>query len=94
YRALGDDRRVRRLWEGVARELPGGGGCRLQILAEVAKARERAGDLEGACATAEEALSAATVLQARGALHPPHLMDRLTRKVDRLGRLLQSSRSQ
>ena len=89
HRALGDGRRVGMLWEEAVRDHPWGDGHRPRILAEVAKVRERAGDLAGAHAAAEEALSAATALHARGTLHPPHLMDRLTRKVDRLGRLLQ-----
>ena len=75
-------------WEEAARDHPWGDGHRPRILAEVAKARERAGDLAGAHAAAEEALSAATALHARGTPHPPHLMDGLMRKVSRLGRLL------
>jgi len=86
YRALGDDRRVRRLWEGAAGELRGEAGCRLQILAEVAKARERAGDLEGACAVVADALSTANAGQDGGA---PRLLERLTRRMDRLMHLLE-----
>ncbi len=90
YRALGDDRRVRRLWEEAARALPREAGRRLPILAEVAKARERAGDLDGACAVVADALSTATAGQDGGA---PHSLEHLRRRMGRLMHLLERRRS-
>jgi hypothetical protein len=89
HRALGDDRRVRMLWEEAARDHPWGDGHRPRILAEVAKVRERAGDLAGARAAATEALRAVTACHTRWGHHAPTFLDRLTRKVERLNRLLE-----
>jgi len=86
-RALGDDRGVRRLWEEAAQGVLGEDGHRAQILAEVAKARERAGDLEGARAAAASALRAAAGQQCGAP--PGNLLERLARRVNRLGRLLE-----
>ena len=89
HRALGDDQRVRTLWEEGARDHPWGDGHRPRILAEVAKVRERAGDFAGARAAATEALRAVTACHTSGGHHAPTFLDRLTRKVERLNRLLE-----
>jgi uncharacterized protein len=88
YRALGDDGRARSMWEEAARGGRAGDGYHAQIREEVAKARERAGDLIGARAAAQDAIRLACADQMGG---PPArctlFLDRLRRRVERLGRL-------
>ena len=88
YRTLGDSVRARILWEEAARACPEVGHYRARVLAEVAKARERTGDLAGAREAAEDALREASVDGAGQA--SPHLAlfrDRLRRRAARLVRL-------
>ncbi len=87
YRALGDDGRARTLWEEAARVCPDDGRYRPQILMEVAKVRERAGDLAGAHAAVGEALRVASTDQMSAHPRSTLLLDRLRRRAERLVRL-------
>jgi uncharacterized protein len=88
YRELGDDGRAQSMWEDAARTFPAGDGrYRAQILVEVAKVRERSGDPAGARAAAEEALRAVSAEQVCAPTRMAPHVERLRRRVERLGRL-------
>jgi len=88
YRALGDVPRGAALWEEAARSWSGTDRYRAQVLFEVARVREQAGDRVGAREAAEESLRVA--LASLHGVTPclPTFMERLNRKVTRLTRPL------
>jgi uncharacterized protein YprB with RNaseH-like and TPR domain len=86
YRVLGEEARSRALWEEAARTCPDAGRYRSLILAEVAKVRQRAGEIVGARAAAEEALRVAALDLVSAAPRSPLLVDRLRRRIERLDR--------
>jgi len=86
YRVIGKDGRSRALWEEAARTCPGAGRFRALILVEVAKVRERDGDLAGARAAAEEALRVTSLDLGGAGPHASLFLDRLRRRVERLDR--------
>jgi uncharacterized protein YprB with RNaseH-like and TPR domain len=87
YRVIGEDGRSRAVWEEAAQACPDAGRYRSLILAEVAKVRERAGEMTGARAAAEEALRAASLDLASATPRAPQLLDHLRRRIERLDRL-------
>jgi hypothetical protein len=86
YRAIGEDGRSRAVWEEAARTCSDAGRYRSLILAEVAKVRQRAGDIASARAAAEEALRVASLNLVSAASGSPLFLDRLRRRIERLDR--------
>ena len=85
YRILGDERRARERWEEAAGRSDERDRYQAQVMAEVARAREACGDRDGAREAAQEALRIADSLATSRAACPAPFVDRLTRRVLRLG---------
>ncbi len=87
HRALGDEHRAREVWEDAGTTWTGRDRYRLLVLEEVAKARGRRGDPEGARAAAEEALSLALsfveFVPGVAPLDFSRLVERLRRRLSR-----------
>ena len=77
---------MRGRWEKEAAAWSGRDRFRVQVLEEVAKARERAGDCVGAYRAAREALDLALSIYPAEPLDPSGTVARLTRRVARLER--------
>lgn len=75
---------MRERWEKEAAAWTGRDGFSVQVLEEVAKARERAGDYSGACRAAREAFDLARSICPAYPLDPSGLVERLARRVARL----------
>ena len=84
HRLLGEENAMRGRWEKEAAAWSGRDRFRVQVLEEVAKARERAGDCVGAYRAAREALDLARSIYPADDPGPAGLVERLTRRVARL----------
>ena len=86
HRAAGEPEAARARWEAEARGWPRRDRLRAHLLEEVAKIRTARGDLMGAVAAAEEALSIASVLGGGGVAPPgvSRLAERLRARLARL----------
>jgi hypothetical protein len=84
YRILGFDRRIRERWEEAALVTTLSNRYKAQVFLEVARVREKAGDLAGARSAAGEALRAALAPQDQEGSCPPPVVDRIKRRLVRL----------
>lgn len=86
HRLLGEEDGMRARWEREAAAWTGRDRFRVQVLEELAKARERAGDGVGAHRAAREALDLAPAICPADPHDTSGLVARLTRRVARLER--------